>query len=205
MTHEITAISSRAQEICVSTAQRYAAAAYDDGLTEDTLRALASLACWGKHQQNVERDFHRWMPYAHGSRLTTHSTVIEVYDPDTASVQQKEIPILLASDVLHSLWSRQSDKLWDVCVGVTSEKTSAFWTAAQHDWASAHPVVKPSGCVCGACGFCCVQFFKFTVFHSQRLCKGLSQPRLGLQHQAIPEPWPACLLSVGATKSKSFS
>ena len=107
MTHEITAVSSRAQEICVSTAQRYAAAAYDDGLTEDTLRALASLACWGKHQQNVERDLHRWMPYAHGSRLTTHSTVIEVYDPDTASVQQKEIPILLASDVLHSLWSRQ--------------------------------------------------------------------------------------------------
>ncbi|CAJ1393929.1 unnamed protein product [Effrenium voratum] len=143
------------EEICVSTAQRYAAAAYDDGLTEDTLRALASLACWGKHQQNVERDFHRWMPYAHGSRLTTHSTVIEVYDPDTASVQQKEIPILLASDVLHSLWSRQSDKLWDVCVGVTSEKTSAFWTAAQHDWASAHPVVKPSGFD----SFCKVKWF----------------------------------------------
>ena len=91
------------KEIHVATAQRYAAAAFRDGLTETTIHDLASLACWGRHQQNTERDLHRWIPSAYDSKLSTHSTSLEIYNPDSAKIEQLEVPILLASDVLHSL------------------------------------------------------------------------------------------------------
>ena len=135
------------KEIHVSTAQRYASAAFRDGLTEDTIRDIASLACWGKHQQNVERDLHRWMPHAHDSQLKPHSTSIEVYNPDTAKIEQLEIPILLASDVLHSLWMKQDPKLWDECVGATRDTCREFWDYAESEWATDHPVIQPSGCI----------------------------------------------------------
>lgn len=130
------------KEINVAAAQRYAAAAYRDGLTEGTVRDLASLACWGKHLQNVERDLHRWLPSAYESGLTTHSTAIEIYNPDTARIEQLEIPILPASEVLHSLWKKQNPKLWDVCIGANAEKCLEFWQYAEDDWASGHPVVQ---------------------------------------------------------------
>lgn len=136
----------------MATAQRYAAAAYEDGLTESTIRDMASLACWGKHQNNVERDLHRWMPYAHNSGLTNrHSTSIEVYNPDTAKIEQQEIPLLLASDVLHALWKKQDPKLWDISIGATSATCGEFWQYAEDDWAATHPVVELFGCVSLVC------------------------------------------------------
>ena len=133
------------KEIHVSTAQRYAAAAFNDGLTGSTIRDIASLASWGKHQQNVERDLHRWMPYAFNSALSAFSTTIEVYNPDTAKIEQLEVPILLASDVLHALWDKQNAKLWDVCIGATHQTCETYWNLAKEDWAQNHPVIQYVG------------------------------------------------------------
>lgn len=125
----------------MSAAQRYAHAAYDDGLTEDTIRALASLATWGKHKQNTERDLHRWFQQAYGSKLRTWSTVIEAYNPDRATTEPTEIPILLASDVLHSIYGRSNAVLWDVCIGATASRCKEYWDYAASEWAQDHPVV----------------------------------------------------------------
>ena len=130
------------KEIHVSTAQRYAHAAFRDGLEEDTIKSIASLACWGRHMQNAERDLHRWIPHAFDSQLERFTTVIEVYDPDTAQVQQRSIPILLASDVLHAIWRKQSGVLWDNIIGATPEKCKLYWDLAAGEWASEHPVVQ---------------------------------------------------------------
>jgi len=65
-----------AEELNVSTAQRYASAAYKDGLTQGTIRDIASLATWGRNMQNAERDLHRWLPHAFDSQLKTHQTTI---------------------------------------------------------------------------------------------------------------------------------
>lgn len=131
----------------MATAQRYAAAAFRDGLTEATIHDLASLACWGKFPANTERDFHRWLPSIYGSGLETHTTSIEIFNPDTAKIEQKEIPILLASDVLHAVWKRQNPKLWETCIGATAEACLEFWELAEADWASSHPVVESFGCI----------------------------------------------------------
>ena len=112
-----------------------------DGLEEETIRDIASLACWGKHMQNAERDLHRWMPYAYNSGLETFNTVIEVYDPDLAQTVLREVPILLASDVLHALWGKQNGTLWDACIGATPETCKLYWDYASEEWAANHPVV----------------------------------------------------------------
>ncbi len=129
----------------MSAAQRYASAALDDGLDESTIRDLASLACHGRHMQNVERDLHRWLPHVHNTVLETFSTVIDVYNPDNAKVEQREIPILLASDVLHALWNKQSGTLWDASIGATAETCQMYWDYAETEWASTHPVVQLFG------------------------------------------------------------
>ena len=129
------------------TAQRYAHAAYQDGLTEGTIRDIASLATWGRNPKNVERDLHRWMPCAYDSGLTTFSTVINTYNPDSAKIEPKEIPILLASDVLNALWRKQDSKLFDCCIGATRDSCLEFWNFAEADWASNHPVIQLSGSI----------------------------------------------------------
>ena len=131
----------------MSTAQRYAFAAFQDGLEEQTIRDIASLASWGKHMQNAERDLHRWLPCAYNSGLETFSTVIEVFNPDEAQTQQRSIPILLASDVLHAIWKKQSGVLWDACIGATPEKCKLYWDYASDEWASDHPVVQFFNCI----------------------------------------------------------
>ena len=133
------------KEIHVMTAQRYAAAAYNDGLTEGTVRDLASLATWGRNPQNCERDLHRWMPFAYDSGLKPHPTAIEVYNPDTAKIEMLEIPVLLASDVLNALWRKQDPKLWDECIGATSGNCREYWEYAEADWATDHPVIQLFG------------------------------------------------------------
>lgn len=130
------------KEIHVGTAQRYALAAFRDGMTDDTIRDLASLACWGKHQQNVERDLHRWFPFAHDTSIPAHSTSVQVWDPDSGTIKEVEIPLLLASDVLNALWEKRNPALWDVCVGATAESCREFWELAESDWASNHPVIE---------------------------------------------------------------
>lgn len=127
----------------MSAAQRYAAAAYRDGLTESTIQSLASLACWGKHQHNAERDLHRWCAISSG--LETHSTTIEIFDPDLAKIREIEIPVLLATDVLSRIWSKQSSRLWDVCIGATQTTCRHFWEYAMADWAENHPVIQHFG------------------------------------------------------------
>ena len=82
------------------------------------------------------------MPHAYDSGLETFSTVIDVFDPDLAAVRKIEIPILLASDVLHSLWSKQNGVLWDACIGATPERCELYWDLAADEWASNHPVIQ---------------------------------------------------------------
>ena len=101
----------------MSKAQRYAHAGMKDGITEDTLVSLASLATWGQNPNNAERDFHRWMPYAYNSHLESHYTVIDVLSPDTGRTAPTKIPVLLTSDVLSALWTTGGQAVWDGCIG----------------------------------------------------------------------------------------
>lgn len=141
--HPSPLIQCVSEEIHVSAAQRYAAAACQDGLCETTVRDIASLAAWGRHMQNCERDLHRWMPFAFQSELETHSTSIEVFDPNLGKVVEKEIPLLLASDVLNAIYRRRHKTLWDTVVGATAGKCAEFWS--QQAWAHDHPVKVCSG------------------------------------------------------------
>ena len=125
----------------MSTAQRYAHAAVRDGLTEDTINALASLASFGHNPANAERDFHRWMPYAYGSNLECHYIVIDALNPDTGRPSPTKIPVLLPCDVLSSMWSTAGQAAWNGCIGGTPEKCKEYWDYAASSWASSHPVV----------------------------------------------------------------
>ena len=139
-------VVSIAKELRVSTAQRYCNAAFMDGLNEDTIKDLASLAAWGRFQSNTERDFHRWMPFAMGTHLQTHVCAIPTFNPDTGLEELKELPVLLASDVLSAIWGRQSGALWEACIGATPDSARAFWNQSADTWASSHPVIEPAGC-----------------------------------------------------------
>ena len=86
------------QELHANALQRYSHAALRDGLDNPTIRDLASLASWGKHMSNAERDLHTMIPSLFGSEFPTYPIEIEVYDPDKAMVKPMVIPILLASD-----------------------------------------------------------------------------------------------------------
>ena len=132
------------KELHVNALQRYAHAAYQDGLDIPTIRDLASLACWGRHPGNVERDLHRMIPSLFGSQFPLHSVCIDAYDPDTASIHPVEIPILLASDVLNQIWEKNSPQLWKILIGSTAEKTNAFWSAFATNGGSCanHPVIQ---------------------------------------------------------------
>lgn len=86
------------------------------------------------------------MPTVYGTEIPTHATVIDVFDPSLAKIVPLEIPVLLASDVLHSLWVKGNKKLWQTCIGVTSESCTAYWQYASEEWAASHPVIQPIGC-----------------------------------------------------------
>lgn len=127
----------------MSTMQRYANAAYKDGLDDETIMTLASLANWGRHPSNTEREFHRAVPSLFGTGLSPYCITIEVYNPDEGRVLPINIPVLLASDVLHELWKKGSPQLWDICVGATAKKARAFWSAFRDDPAFRdHPVMQ---------------------------------------------------------------
>ena len=135
------------EDLHVSTMQRYSMAAFKDGLDIPTIKTLASLACWGRHQSNSERDFHRVMPSLYNSDFPTYQIAIEIFDPDAGVVKQIEVPVLLASTVLHELHKKNDEKLWAISIGATAEKTYSFWNAFRHDRASSweHPVLQPIG------------------------------------------------------------
>ncbi|CAK9018454.1 Nipped-B-like protein B [Durusdinium trenchii] len=133
-------------ELAMSTMQRYANAAYKDGLDDETIMTLASLANWGRHPSNTEREFHRAVPSLFGTGLSPYCITIEVYNPDEGRVLPINIPVLLASDVLHELWKKGSPQLWDICVGATAKKARAFWSAFRDDPAFRdHPVMQHLG------------------------------------------------------------
>ena len=127
--------------------QRYSMAALNDGLEDDTIRMLASLANWGHCPSNTERDFHRMMPYLYGCNLETHATAIEVFDAEEGRVVQKAVPILLASDVIGALWSKTSPRLWEVIIGCNATTATMFWNNYVRcaSGASSHPVILRSG------------------------------------------------------------
>ena len=126
----------------MSAAQRYAHAAYKDGLDSATIRDLASLATWGRNMQNVERDLHRWTQGVSADGLKTHSLTIETFNTEEAKVEMLEIPCLLPSDVLHAIWTSQNSNLWEVCVGASASKCDTYWAHAAADWAAQHPTVQ---------------------------------------------------------------
>ena len=132
------------EELHISTMQRYANAAFRDGLDIPTIRTLASLAAWGKHPSNAERDFHRARPNLHSCDFPTYKAAIEIYDPDEGMIKPIEVPVLLASTVLHELHKKNNRRLWATCIGATPEKTHKFWSdfrASSWD----HPVLQPFG------------------------------------------------------------
>lgn len=140
--------SNTSKELHVSALQRYAKAACADGLDLATLKDLSSLATGGKHMGNVERDLHRMIPYLYGSEFPLHSLWLEVYNPDSAAIEEREIPVLLASDVLSVLWKKQSPKLWDLIIGCDSSKATSFWSSFRSDPAFAnHPVIQLSSSI----------------------------------------------------------
>ena len=92
---------------------------------------------------NAERDLHRMIPFLFGTQIPSHSVCIDVYNPDTAKVEPLEIPVLLASDVVHAIWEKNSPKLWGIFIGSTAEKSRIFWSAFSTDPAFAnHPVLQ---------------------------------------------------------------
>ena len=140
--------TSTSKELHVSALQRYAQAACKDGLDLATIKDLASLATGGKHMCNVERDLHRMVPYLYGSDFPLHSLWLEVYNPDSAAIEEKEIPVLLASDVLSVLWKKQSPKLWNTIIGCDSSKATTFWSSFGSAPAFAnHPVIQLSSSI----------------------------------------------------------
>ena len=139
--------TSMNEELHMSAMQRYSMAAFKDGLDAPTITALASLANWGQHESNVERDFHRLIPCLYGSSFPTYDIAIDIYDPDAAAIKTIEVPVLLASTVLHELHKKDDKTLWSTCIGATAQKTYDFWTAFNTDRASqwSHPVFEQSG------------------------------------------------------------
>ena len=132
-----------AEALHVSAVQRYSHAAYRDGLDHDTITQLASIASWGRHPSNAERDLHRLVPSLYGPQFGEYSVGIEIFDADAGKVVFEEIPVLLPSDVLHRLWGKQSSKLWHVLTGATADKALEFWSnleRASPAFASCHPV-----------------------------------------------------------------
>ena len=129
--------------------QRYSLAAMNDGLEDDTIRMLASLANWGHAPSNTERDFHRMMPYLYGVNLETFATAVEVFDADKGKIVHQAIPILLASDVVSALWNKNSPRLWEVIIGCTSSSAALFWKNYKRcaSGATAHPVIVHAGCM----------------------------------------------------------
>ena len=116
-----------------------------DGLDNQVIKDLASLASWGAHKSNVERDLHTMIPTLFGSEFPTYDVEIEAYDPDMAAVKPVVIPVLLASDVLCELWKKQSPKLWDVVIGCNASSAKTFWTSYRSNGAftQRHPVIQP--------------------------------------------------------------
>lgn len=127
--------------------QRYSNAALQDGLDIPTIKTLASLACWGRHQQNTERDFHRAIPFLYDCELDTHMITVDIWDSNEGAIKPIEVPVLLASDVLHQIWNKNNPKLWATCIGATAEKTKAFWSSFSGDPACTwvHPVLGSIG------------------------------------------------------------
>ena len=83
------------------------------------------------------------IPFLFGTQIPSHTVCIDVYNPDTAKVQPLELPVLLASDVVHAIWERSSPKLWDIFIGCTAEKSRTFWSSFATDPAFAnHPVLQ---------------------------------------------------------------
>ena len=138
----------RTEELHVNAMQRYALAAHRDGLDIPTIKTLASLATWGRHQSNSERDFHRVIPFLYNSEFPTYNISIDIFDPDEGIVKPIEVPVLLVSTVLHEIHKKDNKTLWDCCIGATAEKTHQFWTAFRSDRGASpwkHPVLETLG------------------------------------------------------------
>ena len=138
------------EELHVNNMQRYANAACSDGLDIDTLKTIASLANWGKHESNCERDLHRAIPFLYGSQFPTYDIAVEVFDPDQGVNKQVTVPVLLASTVLHEMHKKGDNRLWSMFIGATSEKAYHFWNAFHSDplcssWK--HPVLESFGII----------------------------------------------------------
>lgn len=127
--------------------QRYSLAAMRDGLDLPTIQTLASLANWGRHESNCERDFHRAIPFLYDTRFPSYEIAVEIFDPDEGVTKEIEVPMLLPSVVLHALHKKDDAALWASCIGATSTKTQTFWNAFRNDRASRwdHPVLQPAG------------------------------------------------------------
>ena len=137
----------RPKELHINTMRRYAYAAFQDGLDLPTLKTLASLACWGQHESNAERDFHRAVPFLYDCKFKTHMICVDTWNSDEAKIEPIQVPVLLASDVLHQLWEKNNVHLWETCIGATADKTTQFWSAFKRDPASSswnHPVFEPA-------------------------------------------------------------
>ena len=137
------------KELHVNALQRYSYAALRDGLDNETIRDLASLASWGKHMSNCERDLHTMLPDLFGTKFPTYTIEIDMHDPDTATTKPILIPIMLASDVVHELWEKQSPTLWNVVIGCNATTAHAFWTAyrTSGSFVENHPVFQQISCI----------------------------------------------------------
>lgn len=158
----------RFEALRLSAMQRYSMAALQDGLDLPTIKSLASLATWGKHLGNIERDFHRMIPYLYDTKFPLHSMSIKAFDPDKGAVVEVEVSCLLPTDCLAALWANQSPQLWDIVLGCNAESAKAFWDNFKRcNPALSHPVFeRPGGKE-----------------------KPFRHPRSGLEAETIPVLW----------------
>ena len=47
---------------------------------------------------------------------------VDIWDSNEGAIKPIEVPVLLASDVLHQIWNKNNPKLWATCIGATAEK-----------------------------------------------------------------------------------
>ena len=187
-------------------------AAFKDGLDAPTITALASLANWGQHESNVERDFHRLIPCLYGSSFPTYDIAIDIYDPDAAAIKTIEVPVLLASTVLHELHKKDDKTLWSTCIGATAQKTYDFWTVFNTDRASqwSHPVFEQSGInqwfFNHNFSFCPITVFWWDALTSiEKSSLDASHLRQHLEASTIPAAWCVFSKNVNGVQTNGFS
>ena len=125
-----------------SGAQRVAADLVADGANVDGIRDVASLGTFGKHSQNLQRDWQRWM---NKGRLDTRMVPYTIQltlklRPDEPATSVRPIGAMLAYEYVHMAYTHNvMHKSFISTVGSNLEEP--FWrNSMKQEWGRLHPI-----------------------------------------------------------------